>query len=257
MKKKIVSWILGLLIIIWIGGSFYVRSKAPGSIFIPEQIARSRQLTDFSFAYSRDLVTNKAGQKIEIITVPNNNSKNVILYFHGNAGRVTDILQKASSIATVVSPAYPGYGESEGNPTEANFYETADLTMKYLLNKGYSQNQIIILGHSLGGADAVYTAEKYPQVQKLILVNTFDSVFSFCWPKFNILCTFTYNYLNSDQLAHHLTVPTREFHDLADAVIPYSQGQELFKAVSSPDKKFETIPGTHSSFDVLHVLQSE
>lgn len=252
MKKFL--WLAFILILAWAGVSVYVLSKAPASLFVASQREHSHEINDFVQNYQRDFVLNKAGQKIEIITIPNPDTADVVVYFHGNSGRIPDIITALSKVATVISPSYPGYSQSGGTPTEDGVYETVDLTMRFVKSKGYDYSHVTVLGHSLGGTAAAYAGARYQDIQRVIFVNTLDSVYSICKTKYSIFCGLTYWYFNSGILARQIKVHTTVFHDKGDTVIPYDQGQELFNNVGSKDKRFEAIEGTHSDFGVAHVM---
>ncbi len=75
-----------------------------------------------------------------------------------------------------MSPAYPGYHESEGKSTVDSVHETAVLAYEWLVQKkGFAENKITILGHSLGGSPAIYLAAKKPQAKQLVIINTFST----------------------------------------------------------------------------------
>lgn len=79
---------------------------------------------------------------------------------------------------------YPGFGRSEGRPTEQALYEAGLAASKFLTQKEGILNipfeQQIIMGHSLGGAIAVDVAKKLSesniQPKALVLVNTFTDI---------------------------------------------------------------------------------
>ncbi len=250
---KIILIVLFVLVTLWLGASYYLFKQADTSVHVP-QLSKNY---DYGVNFTRNFVQNSAGQKIEILTISNQNTDQIIVYFHGNWGRLAYVLQRASAFGTIVSPAYPGYSQSEGSPNSDNVYETVDLTMKYLLDKGYKQEQIVVIGHSLGGSPAVYAATKYPHLKKVVVVNTFYSVQAMCQKDYSILCIFTGDYLNTSKLAPDTVAKIRHFHTPNDELIPFAQGKALFAKFGSKDKKFFEIGGTHGEFPVEEVLTTE
>lgn len=252
-RLQIILGIILVALVLWVGISYYIFSRAT------ELVHATGQSKDYNYgiSYSQEFVTNQAGEKIEILTVPNTNTKEIILYFHGNWGRIPYVLRDASVYGTVVSPAYPGYSMSEGSPTSDNVYETVDLTMQYLLDKGYSLDQITVLGHSLGGSPSMYAASKYPTLKKVIIVNTFYSIEAMCQKDYSIFCIFSKDYLPTARLAQNANAKIRHFHTPNDELIPFEQGKQLFEKIKSEDKKFYSISGTHGEFDVAFVLTNE
>lgn len=236
----------------WIGVSLYIRSIGPKKIFEHEKsYYKLKKKSELTF------VTNKEGEKTELLTIPNQDSKELIIYFHGSAGRLVNVLYGASRIGTVVSPAYSGYHESEGQPSFQSVYETVDLTMNYLAKKGYKQENITVLGHSLGGSAAVYAAVHYPKLKKVVLVNAFYSVQRLCEMQYSIFCAFTYDFLNNGSLAPQTQARIVQFHDKNDKIVPFQQGQDLFEKLGSADKKFFVHGGTHRFFNVEQTLTKE
>jgi predicted esterase len=193
----------------------------------------------------------------ELKKAPQLEEINFVLYLHGNAGRLDDLMSGLGdnirqTKLSIVSPSYPGYHESEGSPTVQNTYQTAIDTYDWLVNvKKIPENKIIILGHSLGGSPAAYLASKKPKAKKLVLINTFSSVQSMCFAKYSILCMFTGDIFNTAENAKKVTIPVRQYHLKTDSTVPFYEGEKLFKYfTNTQDKKFtELTRYTHSVID--------
>jgi uncharacterized protein len=240
-----------VLIIIWVVGSTYLFLTASSKVFLNE---RSKSL-DFANS-QRAFVRNEKGQNIEILMNKKAGSTDVILYLHGNAGRTPVVFNGLSKFATTVSPSYPGYSQSEGEPNTKNVYEAAEIGYKWILDQGYKEEQIIVLGHSMGGSPAVYLASKHKNIKKLVLVNTFSSIQSMCFRSYSILCAFGGSMLNSYQNAKNVEGRVRQFHYQSDDTVPFDEGKKLFEAFKTSDKKFTTLSGeTHNVFDIQTVLK--
>ncbi|KAJ7163250.1 Alpha/Beta hydrolase protein [Mycena filopes] len=90
-----------------------------------------------------------------------------ILFFHGNAAtrafsvRVQHYSLFSSRLsANVLAIDYRGYGDSTGSPTEAGLARDARAAWNWLIAKGATADQILIVGHSLGtGVSALLSAE--------------------------------------------------------------------------------------------------
>ena len=75
----------------------------------------------------------------------------------------------------VLIPEYPGYGMSDGRASERGCYAAADVAYDYLARRpDIDRAQIIVAGHSLGGAVAVDLASRR-HVAALITLSTFTS----------------------------------------------------------------------------------
>ena len=110
-----------------------------------------------------------------------NTTENVtILIAHGNAGNISgrvflmDIFYSAGYNVFLFD--YQGYGLSEGRPGEQEVFEDGLAAWDFLVHeKGLSENRIIPLGRSMGGAVALKIAEQRNPAG-LILLSTFTSV---------------------------------------------------------------------------------
>ena len=92
-------------------------------------------------------------------------SKQVLLWFHGNAENIGYGLEHLRALAkigvNILAVDYRGYGKSEGKPDEAGVYQDADAAYDYLTKqRHFRAEDIIIYGHSLGGAVAVNLASR-------------------------------------------------------------------------------------------------
>ena len=114
------------------------------------------------------------------------NTDTVILYCHGNADNMDHywVRQKLLSYVGglgrfgVLMFDYPGYGMSDGDPSEENMYEATGGALIWLKNKGLSNERLIIYGYSLGSAPACRAVGEKPfvlQPNKIVLEAPFAS----------------------------------------------------------------------------------
>jgi esterase/lipase len=236
---------------LWLIASIYLTFSAPSLIF-NNKITWSPSP---QYGYKLSFIKNSKNQNISIWTFENPTTDNYVIYLHGNAGRLSNFFPELYQKANVVSPAYPGYHESEGKPSVENVYETAELTYDYLVKMGIREDKITILGHSMGGSPAVYLASKKPKAKKLILVNTFSSIQSMCFRSYSILCGFSGNIFNSARNAEKITIPVRQFAYKNDLTVPYKEGETLYTYFkNSSDKKFvqmEKFTHSYPDFDLI------
>jgi pimeloyl-ACP methyl ester carboxylesterase len=202
-------------------------------------------------SFTQYFATNSLQQKIDLKYYEGQKSDKLVIYFHGNGGFSTPFLRDLIKQGNVLVPSYPGYLESEGNPTVDNFYEIGDLAYQKALELGYNENQIVLWGHSLGGSMAAYTSSKHPDLSKTILINTFNNLQGECEKRFYIVCIFGGGLLPSDQFAAQIQGKVRQFHNRDDTTIDMELGQKLYNSIGSKDKKFTTFEtGDHNNFDI-------
>jgi predicted esterase len=246
---SIIASIIIIVLVIMIVISFLVPSK----LYKPERSYNVYSPVNFSQEFIQS-----SGKRLDAWWIVNPNSDEVVLYFHGNSGRTLDFLSIISARYNVMSVAYPGYHYSEGKPSRDSINQAAVDTYDYVKNEmGFSDEKIIIYGHSMGGAPATYLAARKDKAKKLILVNTFSSVKSMCSLSYGPLCSLVIGYFDSAKEAKQVKIPVRQYHLKRDPVVPFSEGKKLFENFEkSKDKKFVELEfGVHSRIDINQTLR--
>jgi len=215
---------------------------------------------------SRDLVTTPGQlefpyENVELRTednvllhgwyVPASNSRNTLLFFHGNAGNISHRLESIKIFhnlgLSVLIIDYRGYGKSGGRPTEAGTYRDARAAWDYLVSKRQvNEKNIVLFGRSLGGAVAAQLATLV-NPGGLILESTFTSA--------EALAKTVYWYLPVKLLARihypnekflsRVSCPVLIIHSTQDEIVPYAQGRQLFDLAPEP-KSFVALRGGHN-----------
>ena len=113
----------------------------------------------------------------------------IILYFHGNGedlGQIIADLYELMEVTqcSVIAPEYPGYGvftkELDVENPRTLTPDTTDMTIlsrdliRQVKSKlGFRENQIIIMGRSIGTGPASIAASEHQDIKSLILVSPF------------------------------------------------------------------------------------
>lgn len=245
---------LVVLFVLWIIASLFLTSQA-GSLVFNNTVSWAPVP---NFGYDLEFIENKEGNSLSVWKFEGEaGAQNpIILYLHGNSGRINDMFAELTQYGDVYSPAYPGYHESEGTPNTDSVYEAALATYDWLVEEeGIKPNNIIIFGHSMGGSPATYVASKRPRARKLVLVNTFSSIQSMCFRDYTILCAFSGNILNTARYAEDVEIPVRHFAYENDLDVPFEENEKLFEYFEkSDDKEFVTMDKfthTYPDFDLI------
>lgn len=182
--------------------------------------------------------------------------RKVILYLHGKGKNISANAKHANRLMrmgfSVLVFDYRGYGRSEGSfPSESSVYTDAQTAWDYLIQKGYKPNQILIYGHSLGGAIAIDLAIKHPDALGAIVDASFTSMSDMAQldPKYRIFPIDLLIHQRFDSIAkvRSLAIPVLYIHGTADEVIPVSMAQSLYEATPSR-KQIVIIPnGGHNN----------
>ena len=104
------------------------------------------------------------GKKLHTLLFRAKDSKGFIFYLHGNAGSLEGWGSMAETFTAlnydIFIPDYRGYGKSEGTiESEKQLHEDMQ-TLYDEIKKEYPENQIVILGHSIGSGLAARLAAK-------------------------------------------------------------------------------------------------
>ena len=173
----------------------------------------------------------------------------VVLFCHGNGGNVTHrddalrLLQWKAQVA-VLAFDYRGYGRSEGIPTEAGVLADARAARTWLAQRaGIAENEIVVMGESLGGAVAVDMAAR-DGARALVLESTFSSLpdvasYHYSWMPVHLMM---HTRLDSARIIGQYQGPLLQSHGTSDSIVPYQFGRRLFDAAREP-KRLITFSG--------------
>ena len=239
-----------LIILFLLSLNAFLYIKQPGMVFYPTQ---EIEVTPKEWGLAYDAIDIKLSDERKITGwfLPHPEAEKTVLFFHGNGGNISHrgdsltIFHKLKLNVLIID--YPGYGGSEGDPSEKGLYQSATAAWQYLvINKKTNPKDIIIFGRSLGGAVAVDLASRVKS-GGLILECTFSSVRDVVDIVLPILSNFIYlRYsFNSFNKIKKVTAPVLVVHSPDDRIIPFVTGQKLFSAVTS-EKKFLQIEGGHN-----------
>ena len=146
---------------------------------------------------------------------------------------------------------YPGYGLSDGSPTEKSLFSAGLAVYDYAQDMDCAGDKTVILGYSIGTGVASYVASQR-EADGLILLAPFDRGLSLYNDALNIfhgplkaLARFKFD---SVTYARRISVPTLIIASKADEVIPYTHAQELSKHFSNLADFVLTEDASHDNF---------
>lgn len=193
--------------------------------------------------------TSADGTKLHGWYCPCDKPRAVVLLLHGNAGNLThrwhrlQMLQQDVHVTAMIVD-YRGYGHSEGVPTERGVLDDARAARKWLAQRaGVKEQQIVLLGESLGGGVAVDLAAR-DGAAALILESTFTSIPDVAAHEmpYTPVRYLMRNRFDSLAKIGQYHGPLLLAHGDADELIPAAQSQRLFNAANEPKRRV-TIPG--------------
>ncbi len=180
-----------------------------------------------------------------------------LLYFHHNAinigANVSQSLQFHELGYNVFLFDYRGYGNSSGPfPTESRVYEDAQAAWNYLTQtRNIPPQQIIIYGHSIGGAVATDLAAKQPEASALIVQNSFTSIKDMT-KRLGLYWVLPVEWMlkqKFESLAKmpQVDMPVLIINGTNDIQIPVSMGERLFEAAAGPKEMIVIAGGSHDN----------
>lgn len=150
-----------IILFLYLLFSILIYSFQEKIIFYPQKLPK-----DFSFGYYRNFeerfVEMKDGKELHALLFRAKEPKGVVFYLHGNAGSLEGWGSVADTFVNlgydVFIPDYRSYGKSEGSiKSESQLYE--DMQRLYdVVKEEYSEEEIIVLGHSIGSGMAAKLA---------------------------------------------------------------------------------------------------
>ena len=233
--------ILGLLAVYSI--AFFLQEKM---IFLPQRLDKNHRF-NFDQEFEELNLSSYDGTVLNSLLFKTTNPKGLIFYLHGNGGCLSSWGEVASTYTglnyDVFLLDYRGYGKSDG-AISSEKQLSLDVQVVYdELKKKYAEDQIIVLGYSLGTGLAVkLAAANNPNL--LILQAPFFSLKNIilrrCYwtiPPFILKYKFETNrYIDTCKM------PIVLFHGVDDEVIPYKSSLML-QAQLKPNDLLITLHG--------------
>ena len=183
--------------------------------------------------------------------LPLDDARGMVLFSHGNAGNIADRLESCSLFRElgldVLVYDYGGYGYSSGRPSEERCYQDIRAMWRYLTeDRGIAPGRIVLFGRSLGaGPTADLAAEVTPAA--VILESAFTSTRRLAGQSLALLpiSPFIRHRFDNAAKVPKLSSPVLIVHSSDDRLIPFRNGQELFRLAPEP-KQFLEIHGDHN-----------
>jgi len=170
------SWkrLVTSLVLIYVIMNVFVHFVSDGMMFPYNQTSYDKNLINLKF------IKTNGGLNIATKYWKAENEKYLIIYFHGNYLDLGHLDESAKNFNdqgySVLAMDYRGYGLSQGTATENNAYNDSQMLYDEALDLGYKEDQLLILGRSIGTGVATELALNNKS-KALILVSPFTSAY--------------------------------------------------------------------------------
>jgi pimeloyl-ACP methyl ester carboxylesterase len=260
LKKIALNSAKGLLLlyIMLCTGLYFFQERL---IFFPRQLSE-----DFSFSFEAPFeevrIPVEESDSLSALWFHQDSSKGLVFYLHGNAGALDGWGQVAPTYLSlgydVFLLDYRGFGKSTGNIySEAQFLEDVQQAYNWAKTK-YSEQEITLIGYSIGTGSAAYLAANN-QPKQLLLKAPYYSLVDMMQQHYAIIPTFLLKYrFETHTYLPRIKAPITIFHGNQDAVIPLHSSLRL-KEFLKPTDQIIVLPnaghnGMNSNPDYLKTL---
>ena len=162
-----------------------------------------------------------------------------ILYLHGNAGSLENRIHKINHFNDMdinfLLLAWRGFSGNEGKPTEQGLYIDARSAVRWLINEGVKEENIIIYGESLGTGVAAEISQN-KKFAGVILESPFTSMIAAAKSKYKIfpIKLLLKDKYESDKKIKNIKSPILIMHGEIDKIVPFWMGKKMFEIANEP-----------------------
>jgi uncharacterized protein len=170
---------------------------------------------------------------------PAKSGKPTILYFHGNGGEMADRPLRFAAFQAqgfgVFYLSYRGYGASTGSPSEQGLMIDARTAYDWLMGKGVTAENLVLVGESLGSGVAVQIAAER-KVAALAIEAPFTSAADVAAGVYWYLPVglLMKDQFRSTDYIKKVTAPLLIIYGDADTIVPPQQSRRLFEMANEP-----------------------
>ena len=237
-KKMYISYILGLVVVIYLIITFILYISQRSLLYHPTENNYSGDMLTVSI----DKIKIKNDDNIELMAWYHEKDiekYKTILFLHGNAGSLENRIHKINHFndmdVNFLIISWRGFSGNKGKPTEHGLYKDARSAVKWLINEGTIEENIIIYGESLGTGVATEIAQNI-NFAGVILESPFTSMVAAGKSKYPI---FPINLLlkdkyESDKKIKNIKSPILIMHGEVDKIVPFWMGKKMFELANEP-----------------------
>lgn len=193
-------------------------------------------------------INSTSGNKICLVHLsPSIESKKYLIWCHGNSGDLTYINSYLKNLCIklnvhVIAFDYQGFGLSEGSPSEEGCYDDLKNVVNYVKLLGVTNENICMIGHSLGTGVVLDYVSKYNWKTPIILISPYKTMAKVMVDSSSIdMTSNSFNYCSgkhvdkfrSEAKIQNVVCPVKIFHGKDDQLINVSHGIKLHELMQN------------------------
>ncbi len=179
----------------------------------------------------------------------NQNSDTLVVFYHGNASIVCDMLFLADIFdengVSYIFPEFSGYSDRSTQATHSNTLENVRDVVSFIEEADY--NTVNVIGQSIGTGHAAYHSQ-IGKSDKLLLISPFTKLSDIAINSLSFYPSYVVRMFTDDTLDNQKNLSEYKgelviLHGSEDMIIPYSLGEDLFNSVHLAEKKLIPLKG--------------
>lgn len=258
MSVRLALLAVGLVVVAYGAILIWFRLNENRLIFAPDKGPNQPPESSLGLS-SRDVIVSNEGLKLRarLISPPPEVLREAevwLLYLHGSSGSIglpayNEAWAEFRNVGLgVLAVDYRGFGESEGEISEAGIYADAHAAYLYLREEmRVPTERILIYGFSMGAAVAIDLATKVVAAG-LMVEGAFRSVTRLGAERYPFLpvSLLAKNRFDAESKIARVSMPKLFLHARDDEAIPIAHGRALFDLALEP-KRFKELDGGHGT----------
>ena len=239
--RKIVSKLVLISAVLYLLGCTYLYFNQVNLIFFPEKLKHSYKYK-LSLPHKEINFRTEDNAKLNGVLVKSaleGKPKGLIFFLHGNTGNIEDIDNQSVFYTDLgydfFAIDYRSFGKSSGQLSDdKQFYD--DCQQAYSeMEKKYPENEISIIGHSVGTGTAAYLASKN-RPKRLVLLAPYYSMTDIALNRYKVIPPFLLKFkFETFKFLPKVKVPIAIIHGTKDETIPFNSSKRLAGLLKAQD----------------------
>ncbi|KAJ3695555.1 hypothetical protein LUZ60_000932 [Juncus effusus] len=201
-----------------------------------------------------NVLSTRAGTKVAAAFLRHPSAKLTLLYSHGNAADLGQMLELLSELRShlkinVMCYDYSGYGASTGKPTEYNTYYDIEAVIECLKKEyGIRQEDIILYGQSVGSGPTLHLASKLKNLRAVVL---HSPILSGIRVLYNVKVTLPFDIFKNIDKIRQVNCPVLVIHGTTDEIVDWSHGKRLHELAKEKYEPLWIKGGGHCNLETF------